>query len=93
MPTVNTRDLVACLIRKLAARELEGDHRVFEVFDDEGTLVARTKVSRSWRGTTAIGSGMVSIIARQLGLTSGQLLRLVSCEISREEYLAIASLR
>ena len=69
---------------------MAGDHRVFEVYDAAGVLVARTKISRSWRGTTAIGSGMVSVIARQLGLASGQLVRLISCELSREGYLSIA---
>ena len=91
MPSVNTGDLAACLLAKLRAVELPGDHRVFEVYDDNGRLVARTKLSRSWRGTTPIGPPMLTLIARQLGVTSSQLADLVRCTLGREDYLVLAN--
>ena len=91
MPSLNAGDLITCLLTKLRATELPGDHRVFEVYDDAGRLVARTKVSRSWRGTTPIGPLMVTLIARQLGVTSSQLAQLARCTLGRDDYLTLAS--
>lgn len=98
MPSLNTRDLERCLLTKLRAIERRaGDHRVFDLFDLEGELegelVATTRLSRSWRGSTPLGPAMVAAIRREIGLRSDSAAfqRLVACPLTREEYLALAS--
>lgn len=69
MPSLPVQDLERCLSRKLKATERTGSkHREFELFDDEGHLVATTVLSRGWRGTTALSANMVAQIQRELGL-------------------------
>jgi hypothetical protein len=88
MPSLNAGDIEACLLRKLQAAELPGRDRKFEVFDDDGVLIARTALSRSWRGTTSLSPNMVNNIKNQLHLARSQdFVRLVQCPLSREEYL------
>jgi hypothetical protein len=91
MPSLTAGALDECLTGKLRARRAEGDHRDYRVFDDQGVLVARTKLSHSWRGTTTISAGMVSRIASQLQVPrTRDLVDLVSCALSRDDYLALA---
>ena len=53
-------------------------------------VVARTAMSKSWRGTTAISSNLVGEIKKQLHLPrSSDLVDLVSCTLSRDEYLKL----
>jgi hypothetical protein len=89
MPSLIVGDLVRCLTGKLQAAESPGRrHRTFEVFQSDGTLVARTRVSHGWRGGEQLGDDMVSVIRRQLNLSTGQQLTdLVSCVMSRDDYL------
>ena len=91
MPSLNAGDLAGCLHRKLRAVESSGKHRTFEIFDDDGVLVARTLMSHGWRGNTPLSDRMVSSIKGQLGLArSRDLVDLVGCPLSRDEYLALA---
>ena len=91
MPSVNAGDLADCLLNKLQASESPGKHRTFEVFDDRGVLVARTWMSHSWRGTTPLGDRILDNIKTQLGLSRmRELLGLVRCPMSRDDYLVLA---
>lgn len=93
MPSYRAGTIVDCLTRKLRATELMGDHRVFEVYDD-GTLVARIRLSHSFRRTTAIGPGIVAQIKRDLKLpTWREFDDLLRCPLSRDAYLAIVKSR
>jgi hypothetical protein len=92
MPSINAGDLESCLLTKLRAIETQGRDRKFEIQDDAGRVVARTRMSKGWRGTTPIGVNLVSEIKKQLFLPrSTDLIALVSCTLSREEYLKIFS--
>jgi hypothetical protein len=88
MPSLNAGALEACLRNKLRAEVVAGDHRVYVLRDDDGVLIARTKLSHSWRPTTTVDASMVSRISRQLQLDQPRdLVDLVSCSLSRHDYL------
>ncbi len=91
MPSLNAGDLEDCLLRKLQASEVAGGrHRRFRIYDTSGKLVSDTLMSRGWRGSTAISAGIVGSIKNQLKLPKmGDLVDLVSCTMSREEYLKL----
>jgi hypothetical protein len=92
MPSINAGALEDCLTRKLQAVEVTGRDRKFEIYDDEQRLIARTAMSRGWRGTTPISANMVSNIKTQLHLPrSSDLVALVACTVSREDYLSLFS--
>jgi hypothetical protein len=90
MPSLSAGDLADCLLQKLGAVERSGRHRRFDVFDDRGRLVASTVMSHSWRRNTTLSAGMVSNIKSQLHLArAAELLQLVDCTLSREQYLLL----
>ena len=83
-------DLRSCLTGKLRAEESSGSHPTFRIKDENGVIIATMRVSHSWRHSTIISDSMVQQIARQLRLsTSSQLVALVECTLSRENYLDI----
>jgi len=92
MPTLKTGALRSCLTTKLQATQVRAGHHVrFEVFDDEGNLVARTRLSHSWRDSTSLSDQMASSIKRELKLAkASELDALISCELSRAQYLELA---
>lgn len=71
------------LENKLGAQLTEGDHHWYEIRHD-GKYVARTKVSH---GESEISSGIISAIARQIHVNTGQLTRLVDCTMSCDQYI------
>jgi hypothetical protein len=93
MPSLNSGDLEDCLLQKLGAAEVAGGrHRKFRVYDNNGNLVGDTLMSRSWRRSTTIDASMVSSIRKQLNLPQvGDLVDLVGCTLSREDYLKLCS--
>jgi hypothetical protein len=92
MPSINAGDLATCLLRKLQASESGGRHRTFEIYDDDGRLVARTWMSHGWKGNTPISAKLIGIVGKQLHLTkSADLAGLVSCTLTREQYLELIS--
>jgi hypothetical protein len=91
MPSLKAGAIEDCLRRKLQAQELGGPHRRFEVFNDDGILVGRTALSRSWRSSTDVSPSMVSTIAKEMGLAkTSDWVSTVDCTKSRKEYLALA---
>jgi hypothetical protein len=92
MPTIKVGALRECLLVKLAAKEKRASHHVrLEIFDPEGNLIARTRLSHSWRDSTSLSADMASSIKRELKLaTASELEQLLNCLLSRDEYLALA---
>jgi len=79
------------LINKLGAtEEPKRNHRKYTVTAEDGTFLASTSMSHGWMKKTGIGDPMVSTIARQLGVNSAQLVELVNCSITREQYVELA---
>jgi hypothetical protein len=92
MATINVGELRACLLGKLRASEDRAKHHVrLEIFDAQGNLVARTRLSHSWRDSTSLSAQMASSIKRELKLSAAKDLDdLISCELSRNQYLDLA---
>jgi hypothetical protein len=91
MPPLSIRSLQRCLTQKLEAQETQRKHRRFEIYDDNGALVAVTVLSHSWRPSTALHDRMVSLIKEELNLQrTSELFDLVDCTLTRDEYLRIA---
>jgi hypothetical protein len=74
---------------KLGCREETGkDHYYYNLEDQTGKLISRTKVSLGAKHT--IGDTIILKMARQIGLgTTKNFVGMVSCTKSREECLAI----
>jgi len=80
------RDMRRMLTQKLQAVESPGSGHNKYLIIHEGTLVARTVLSRSY---TEIDDSLLSAIARQLLINTNQLRHLMDCSLSREEYFAV----
>lgn len=81
---VDVTEMIACLEGKL---QFEVDNRKDKVLrlTVEDRLVAWTKVSHG-RGFD-IGDSLLSKMARQIHLSTSQLKKAISCELSREQYM------
>lgn len=66
--------------------DLSADHPVF-TFRDEGRIVARTHISHG--SGKDVSAGVVSAMARQLGVTGPQLRDSLSCRIDGETFAAL----
>ena len=91
MPSLPAGAIERCLTRKLRAVERAGDHRFFEIYDDDGRVIASTAMSRSWRGSTMLGPRMVAIIQQELRLRghAKEFGELIACPLSRDNYLSL----
>lgn len=85
MAALSRRDVERMLVTKLGMTKDERDHRVYTLKIDEMTI-ARTKISTG-TGHRTLGDNLVSAIARQLRVSSQDLIGLVQCTISKEDYL------
>lgn len=92
MPSSNVGRLRRCLTRKLRAQESSGKHRDFEIFDDDGNLVATTSLSHAWRQSTQISDQMANAIKNELNLQRArELTDLVDCTFTRADYLQMVT--
>jgi len=73
------------LVTKLGAVKDNRDHRVF-VVQVTDRIKIRTKVSHG-SGYKTIGSQLVSDMARQCRVTTGEFTELVTCTLSREQWV------
>lgn len=92
MPSFTAGQVERCLLRKLRSVERQGgNHRLFEVLDDQERVVATTLLSRSWRRATTLDAGLVSAIRRQLGLRAHaeEFAGLIECVLTRNDYMAL----
>lgn len=84
MPTLTKQELRSTFGRKCGAEEVVRDH-VWFFFRVGDTVFARTKVSH---GRGDVDVRIVGRIARQIGLSRGQLVDLVSCRMTAEAFYA-----
>jgi hypothetical protein len=77
------------LKNKLGCEEQTGkDHYWYNLKDEDGTLLSRTKVSLGAKHI--IGDTLISKMTRQIRLgTAGNFVAMVNCSKSREDCLAI----
>ncbi len=87
MPSLDSDKVDAALRNKMRA-EVDEDrrHYIYTVADDEGYYVATTAMSKG--GKQALGANLVSKMARDLGLKTGEMTDMVRCPLSREAALA-----
>lgn len=91
MASITAGALEACLREKLRAAKSEGRHKKYRILDDDGVYVGWTELSRSWRDQEQLSSDMVQRIKRQLGISrTADLVDLIGCPLSRDEYIALA---
>ena len=84
----NGRVIDSALRKKGFARSVEFDHVVYRMFNPQGELVSRTKMSHGVMGIS-IGPPLISLMARQLRLTKAQFLDFIDCTISETDYRTI----
>lgn len=88
MPTCKVGALENCLGHKLRANPDNSRHRQYRIYDDAGTLVAKTSLSHSWRASTDIRPPMFSTIRKEPNLPENDdLIDLIACPLSRDDYL------
>ncbi len=80
---ISVRKLASGL-RKLNAERKDSKDIIYRVFSDDGTLIAKTKISH---GATEVSNNLVGLIAGQLFLYQKQLKLIVDCTWGRQEYL------
>lgn len=81
---IETGDLVRTLRSKVGAEEDRQRRHIWFKVRAGGIVVRTTMVSHGTSGQ--IGQPLLGKVARQLGLTAGQLEALVQCTLSAEEY-------
>jgi predicted RNA binding protein YcfA (HicA-like mRNA interferase family) len=77
------RDVRRALVNKGFREDTSRDHRYYFLYVDGQRSPIYTKISHS---ETEIGSGLLSVMARQLRIEKGQFEHLVDCDLSGEEY-------
>ncbi len=83
-------DIATSLLRKgfvLSGRKRDHDFYIFEHQVGQ-TIPVYTKLSRG-SGYKSYGSSLLGLMAKQLNLTTAELLDLIDCPLTRERYLAI----
>jgi hypothetical protein len=70
------------------ARDDSGKHITFKLVVDDVYLAA-THVSHGWRAKDEIGDALVTLIARQLGVTSAQLRQMIACTLDSPGYRSL----
>jgi len=86
MASVKTADLVAALLRK-GFRQDNTHHKYFWLYDGEKRTHVHTPISH---GLREYGDSLLSRVKKQLFLdTKRQLLNLVDCPLSQQDYLGI----
>ena len=92
MPSFTAGDIEDCLTRKLRSpAQQRTKHKLFEVYDDAGHLVATTAMSRGWRRSQSLSPSMVSTIRQELGMQghSMEFNSLIRCSFQRPDYLRL----
>lgn len=64
----------------------DSHHRLQLLLDDQGRQIVRTRLSH---GITEYGDDLLAQVARQLRLTKRELLDLIDCRTSGDEYLLL----
>jgi hypothetical protein len=88
MPSLKRDDVESSLSKKGFAEQPGRDHRYFRLLYDGKDTGIYTKTSRG-TGYKSLGDGLVSSMAKQLKLRTGEFVRLVDCSMTEAEYLAL----
>lgn len=82
-------DIISSLIRK-GFEEKIGDHHHLIYHQLDGLIsTRRTKISRG-KNYAEVGDNLLSLMARQIGLTKAQFLELVDCPMDQKKYEQVA---
>jgi predicted RNA binding protein YcfA (HicA-like mRNA interferase family) len=82
------RDVRRALLKKGFREDAKRDHCYYFIYVDERRSGIYTKISH---GEMEIGSGLLSVMARQLRIDNPQFERLVDCDLSGEEYVRLVA--
>jgi predicted RNA binding protein YcfA (HicA-like mRNA interferase family) len=83
MASLKTKDIESALLRK-GFRKHDSHHTYYWLYDGEKKTNVRTFISHGGR---EYPDNMLSPMSKQLRVTKRQLLALVDCPLSREDYL------
>lgn len=84
MAAVQRSELVGCLTTKIHAEQDDSRRHIWFTVRIGGVVHATTMVSHG--SERQIGQPLLGRIARQLGITTNQLIDLVSCSLSEHAY-------
>lgn len=84
---MDVKDIRRTLVGKLHAIEDRKPHHVFFYLDIGGRQYRATKLSHGAKGQ--IDDSLVSLIAKQLRLQKQELVSLVDCALTQDEYLRL----
>jgi hypothetical protein len=75
---------VAAALQAKGFRKTENDHSFFTLWVDGKKTVIHTKISH---GEKELGNRLLSLMARQLGVTRSQFLLFVNCDLTQDGYV------
>jgi hypothetical protein len=75
------------LLTRVLNYEIETGHHIRYTLKVNGRIVAITRRSHSWRGSTQIDKKMISNIAEQMKCSDKTLKLLLQCNATKEDYL------
>ena len=84
MATYKSRALKTGLLNK-GFRVYEGDHHFLFLYIGGKKTAVRTRISH---GSKEYGDNLLSLVARQLHLTKDELMNLIDCPMTHNEYVA-----
>lgn len=87
MPSLERDDVESSLSKKGFREQAGGDHRYFRLFYGDKDTGIYTKTSRG-TGYKSLGNDLVSKMAKQLKLRTGDFVRLIDCSMTYEGYVA-----
>jgi len=86
MASLDSKKIAAALLRK-GFRVADSSHKFYWLYDGEKKTSVHTMISH---GRKDYSDSLLAKMKKQLGLdTKAQLLELVQCPLSREDYLAL----
>jgi len=84
----NVREVRKALLLKLEAVEDKSRrHPRYEIYDETGKLVGSTHISH---GARDINDSLLTLMARQLKITTSEFRAIVVCELERLDYLRLS---
>jgi hypothetical protein len=86
MTVLKARDVKTGL-DKLDAKEEPRRHMTYTVYDDDGTFLGETYISH---GVRDIDDNLLSLMARQLKITSSLWKNIIGCSKGRLDYISMA---
>lgn len=88
MPSWKWRDVRRALLAKGFQKEKSTDHEWYRFYRNGKASSIRTKISHGDKGELVSSSPLMTNVQRQLRLQHKQLVALLNCPMSEEEYAA-----